>query len=136
VSHERKPRLSEVSLQPGATVEIKCVGCSRWFTWTVTDEHGPWYDNVPAFHSRKCRERRRERLRDEFPDLAPCPHPEKRVYDSQADAEVVRRSLTRQYREPFSILRCVCGNWHIGRTAMRKPTPVGTGHQSIVRAAC
>ena len=112
--------MTELELYEGLAVEMRCGGCRKWFAWTVTAEHGPWQDNVPAYCRRGCKKRRRNVIKNSQ-KYVPCPRPEKRLYRTEKEAEVDRKSLALSFLQPFTIYHCVCGGIHVGRVPTRLP---------------
>jgi hypothetical protein len=84
---------------------ITCEGCGREFDW----EPKQISDQPPNYHSKTCQERRRRRMRNQFPTK--CPHPWKRVYATHYQAQMRCNEYQDPYIKPY---RCKCGAYHVG----------------------
>lgn len=108
------PRFGDIA--PGQHLELKCQGCPKWFPWETSPN---WYAEVPSYHNRKCRERRRI-SHQKATRYVKCPRIDKRLYRTHREAQLVAISLSKQYRQPFQVYTCVCGGRHVGRILYRK----------------
>lgn len=104
-------------LQEGQHIELLCQGCFKvWFPWELPKA---WEACVPAYHSRRCQERRRV-TRKKSTVYPKCPNPDKVLYRSHRDATPASIALCVRYRQPFSVYTCACGGLHIGRIPYRR----------------